>query len=94
VKTVRNSFRNKTIGVALAVVLSAASSAPMVGPAYASDLDADDVARVPSRADRAPTAKDSSFIAALSDECPDILANPSEYEDTLIALCLKAWRRP
>jgi hypothetical protein len=94
VKTVKSRFRDRTISIVLMVALSAASTAPMVGPAYASNLDGDDGVRKRAHADHDSADKEPSFIAALSNECPDILAYPSEYDDTLIALCLKGWRRP
>jgi hypothetical protein len=94
VKAIGCIFRNKRISGALAVALYAASAASTAEPAYALKLDAVHVARERTRADQDRKNDDPSLIAALSSKCPDILADPWEYDDALIALCLKAWRRP
>jgi hypothetical protein len=94
VRALRRILRQGALDCALATALCAASAAPSAWPAYALKSDGVRIARDGTRADRNPMDDDPSVIVALWRKCPDILGDPSDYDDDLIALCLKAQRRP
>ena len=77
----------------LTLALSASSFGTFVGNAYAQKLDGEDSSIKRMRAENDKAARDPLSVAAISRECPLILADPADYDDALIALCLKEWRR-
>ena len=83
-------LRETVLHAALGAGLLVAFAAPLGGGANAMKLNVEHVEQ--TRGDQ--SAHDPSFVNALSRACPDILDNPGQYDDALIALCLKAWRRP
>jgi hypothetical protein len=76
---------------ALFAVALTASAVTIAQQADALKLNSDRLVAAPAPVEN---SNDPSFSAALSHACPDILGSPAEYDDALIALCLKAWRRP
>jgi hypothetical protein len=89
--SVQRALLGKSALRSLAGAVLAASAATTSQQAYALKLNTDHFAAAPTRVEN---SIDPSFVAALARACPDILSSPAEYDDALIALCLKAWRRP
>jgi hypothetical protein len=90
----RTNLRSKAIGGALILALAAASMAPAASNAYALKINLGRAPGDQTHAEREQSENDPSIAGALSRKCPDILAAPADYDDLLIAMCLKAQRRP